>query len=64
MLSAQGFGDVGSSADIARQAARLIADPAGAIQAGEAARTGAVSLQGAVQKSVTLLQELLNHARA
>ena len=64
VLSAQGFGDVANSADIARQAARLIADPAGAAQAGEAARAGAVSLQGAVQKSVSLLQELLNHARA
>ena len=64
VLGAQGFGDVGNSAEIARQAARLIIDPAAATRAGEAARTGAVSLQGAVRKSVDLLKELLADARA
>jgi len=64
VLAAQGFGDVVSSADIAREAARLIADPAAAARGGEAARAGAATLQGAVQKSAALLEELLAHARA
>jgi 3-deoxy-D-manno-octulosonic-acid transferase len=63
VLGAQGFGDVGSSADIAREAARLLADPEAAARAGEAARAGAASLKGAVQKSVSLLESLLD-ARA
>ncbi len=63
VLGAQGFGMVVSSADIAREAARLLADPAAAAMAGEAARSGAVTLQGAVGRSVALLKEMLD-ARA
>jgi len=63
VLDAQGFGTVLSSAEIAREAARLLSDPASAARAGEAARSGAATLQGAVGKSVTLLKEMLD-ARA
>ena len=64
IFAAQGFGAVATSADIAREAGRLIAQPDTARQAGEAARRGAASLQGAVAKSTALLEELLAHARA
>ena len=64
IFAAQGFGPVASSTDIAREAGRLIADPDAARQAGEAARQGAATLQGAVAKSAALLEELLSHARA
>jgi len=63
VLGAQGFGTVQSSADIAREAGRLLADPAAALRAGEAARAGAATLTGAVEKSVALLKEMLD-ARA
>ena len=64
IFTAQGFGAVASSSDIAREAGRLIAHPEAALQAGEAARQGAATLQGAVAKSAALLEGLLAHARA
>jgi 3-deoxy-D-manno-octulosonic-acid transferase len=64
IFAAQGFGAVASSADIAREAARLLADPESARRAGAAAREGAATLQGAVTKSAVLLEELLADARA
>jgi 3-deoxy-D-manno-octulosonic-acid transferase len=60
VLGAQGFGRVGASADIAREAARLIADPAAARAAGEAAARGAATLSGAVERSVAVLRTLLD----
>ena len=65
ILGAQGFGGVSSSSDIAREAARLIADPGGAVVAGEAAAHGAATLSGAVAKTVAVLDALLQtHAHA
>jgi 3-deoxy-D-manno-octulosonic-acid transferase len=64
ILAAQGFGAVASSADIAREAGRLLADPAAARAAGEAARNGAASLRGAVAKSAALLEKLLEKSLA
>jgi 3-deoxy-D-manno-octulosonic-acid transferase len=64
ILGAQGFGGVTSSADIARQTARLFADPGAARAAGEAAAQGAASQAGAVVRTVEALDTLLNHARA
>ncbi|MBV9550302.1 MAG: 3-deoxy-D-manno-octulosonic acid transferase [Alphaproteobacteria bacterium] len=64
ILAAQGFGSVASSTDIAREAGRLLADPPTARAAGQAAHSGAVSLQGAVAKSAALLERLLGDARA
>jgi 3-deoxy-D-manno-octulosonic-acid transferase len=63
ILDAQGFGSVNSSSDIAREAARLLSDPESVLRAGEAARTGAATLQGAVDKTVTLLRGVLADAR-
>jgi len=63
IFAAQGFGLVAASGDIAREVGRLIADPEGARRAGEAARTGAISLQGAVAKSAALLEKLLADAQ-
>ena len=62
VLAAQGFGAVASSADIARETGRLLADPAATRAGGEAARRGAASLQGAVAKSADLLEKLLTDA--
>ena len=63
VLGAQGFGRVTSSSDIARQAARLLADPAAAKAAGENAAIGASSLTGAVGRTITALKGMLD-ARA
>jgi len=63
IFTAQGFGRVTSSADIAREAARLLADPAAAAAAGIAADQGAATLAGAVDRSVMQLKQLLD-ARA
>ena len=63
IFSAQGFGKITSSADIAREAARLLADPAAAAAAGAAADQGAGTLAGAVERSVMQLKQLLD-ARA
>lgn len=63
VLAAQGFGLVQSSADLAREAARLLADPHAARAAGDAAAQGAVALSGAVTQTMTLLKGMLD-ARA
>ena len=65
ILGAQAFGTVTSSADIAREAARLITDPDAARIAGTAAAQGAATLSGAVGRTVAVLQNILAHdARA
>jgi 3-deoxy-D-manno-octulosonic-acid transferase len=61
--AAQGFGQVRNSADIAREAARLLSDPAVARVAGTAAARGAATLSGAVARTVTALGKMLD-ARA
>jgi 3-deoxy-D-manno-octulosonic-acid transferase len=58
ILAAQGFGRVEGSADIAREAARLFADPAAAAQAGRDAARGAATLSGAVERTVAALKTL------
>jgi len=63
ILKAQSFGSVGSSADIAELAGRLIENPGLAAAAGEAAARGAASQSGAVATTVAVL-ESLRHARA
>ena len=63
VLQAQGFGGVANSADIAREAARLLSDPAAAQDAGEAAARGAATLSGAVARTVEALKTVLD-ARA
>jgi 3-deoxy-D-manno-octulosonic-acid transferase len=60
IFAAQGFGRVASSTDIAREAARLLSDPAAAAAAGEAAAQGAATLAGAVDRTVTHLKKLLD----
>src|SRR5580704_4637941 len=65
ILTAQGFGGVNSSSDIAQEAARLFSDPDGAATAGQAAQRGAASLSGAVTRTASVLNSLLGqHARA
>jgi 3-deoxy-D-manno-octulosonic-acid transferase len=59
ILSAQGFGLVQSANSIAREAARLIENPAAALAAGEAAARGAVTQAGAVGRTIAVLDELL-----
>jgi len=63
ILSAQGFGRIHSSSDIAQQAGRLLADPAAAREAGNAAAKGAASLAGAVTRTQAILKDMLD-ARA
>ena len=63
ILSAQGFGRVHNSADIAREVARLLLDRDGTAQAGEAAARGAATLSGAVGRTINALKILLD-ARA
>lgn len=63
ILGAQGFGAVASSADIAREAARLLHDPEAARAAGEAAARGAAALSGAVARTIAAVKALLD-ARA
>ena len=62
VLAAQGFGEVGSSADIAQQSARLLADSQTAARAGDAARTGTEKLRGAMSKSATIIKTMLTYA--
>ena len=64
ILSAQGFGLVASANGIAREAGRLIGDPAAASAAGAAAARGAATQSGAVAKTITVLEKLIAHARA
>ena len=59
VLGAQGFGDVRTAADIAREATRLLSDSAATRAAGAAAAQGAATLAGAVEKSVTVLTKIL-----
>lgn len=63
ILSAQGFGRVHNSADIARETTRLLQDRDAAAQAGEAAARGGATLSGAVDRTITALKTLLD-ARA
>jgi 3-deoxy-D-manno-octulosonic-acid transferase len=63
VLAAQGFGLVASSTDIAREAARLLADPGAARAAGDAAARGAAALSGAVTRTNAIARALLD-ARA
>lgn len=58
-MRAQGFGDVHTSADIAREAERLLSDPQAARAAGAAAARGAASLSGAVEKTILAVKNLL-----
>lgn len=65
VLGAQDFGSVRSAGDIAREARRLLADPASARTAGDAAAKGAATLSGAVEKTIAALDTLLGQdARA
>ena len=65
ILSAQGsIGTVANSADIARQAARLLADPVLARATSEAAARGAATQSGAVARTIAVLEGLISHARA
>ena len=59
ILSAQGFGDVQTSTDIAREAERLLADREAARAAGAAAARGAAKLSGAVEKTIAAVKNLL-----
>jgi 3-deoxy-D-manno-octulosonic-acid transferase len=63
IFAAQDFGLVTSSADIARQAARLLSNAELAQAAGDAAARGAATLSGAVGRTVDALKVLLD-ARA
>jgi 3-deoxy-D-manno-octulosonic-acid transferase len=63
VLQAQGFGHVASSADIAREAEKLLSDPAAAQVAGDAAARGAAALAGAVARTQAALKAMLD-ARA
>ena len=58
VLGAQGFGDIQSSHDIAREAERLLLDPESARTAGEAAARGAARLSGAVEKIIAVVKSL------
>ena len=65
ILAAQGaIGSVANSADIARQAAKLLSDAALAARTGEAAAEGAATQAGAVARTITVLEGLIQHARA
>src|SRR6185295_13634728 len=55
VLTAQGFGPVASSADLAREALRLLGDAHAAREAGDAAARGAASLSGAVDRTLQAL---------
>jgi 3-deoxy-D-manno-octulosonic-acid transferase len=59
ILSAQGFGLVQSAGSIAREAAKLIENPAAALAAGQAASRGAATQAGAVKRTIAVLDELL-----
>ena len=63
IFAAQGFGKVTSSADIARQAAKLLSNAELAQAAGDAAARGAATLSGAVGRTADALKVLLD-ARA
>ena len=58
ILAAQGFGLVANSADIAREAARLLSGPATTQAAGAAAAHGASTLAGAVARTIATLKTM------
>ncbi|HEX4272485.1 MAG TPA: hypothetical protein VHZ32_13910, partial [Rhizomicrobium sp.] len=60
IFAAQGFGPVTSSADIAREAAKLLSNPELAKEAGDAASRGAATLSGAVNRTAEALKDLLD----
>jgi 3-deoxy-D-manno-octulosonic-acid transferase len=60
IFAAQGFGLVSSSADIAREAAKLLSNAELAKAAGEAAARGAAMLSGAVGRTADALKVLLD----
>ncbi len=62
ILTAQTFGDVASSGDIARRAQQLLSDPVLARNAGLAAAAGAATQQGAVARTIAVLENLHAHA--
>jgi 3-deoxy-D-manno-octulosonic-acid transferase len=63
VLNAQGFGRITSSADLAREAGRLLGAPDAARAAGDAAARGAASQAGAVTRTAEIVKGLLD-ARA
>jgi len=63
ILSAQGAGLVGTALEIAAKAGRLLGNPSEAKAMGEAARVAAISLGGAVEKTIAATEALLD-ARA
>lgn len=63
IFAAQGFGRVHNSADIAREATRLLRSQDAAAAAGDAAARGAATLTGAVARTVAALGTMLD-ARA
>jgi 3-deoxy-D-manno-octulosonic-acid transferase len=63
VLTAQGFGRIENSAEIAREAARILSDPAAAQMAGDAAAHGAATLSGAGTRTIAALKTMLD-ARA
>jgi 3-deoxy-D-manno-octulosonic-acid transferase len=60
VLQAQGFGRIASSAELAREAGRLLRDPAAAREAGDAAAHGAAGLSGAVARTMQALKGLFD----
>ena len=60
VLSAQGFGRVHNSADIVREATRLLQDRDAATQAGAAAARGAATLSGAVDRTIIAMKTMLD----
>jgi 3-deoxy-D-manno-octulosonic-acid transferase len=60
LLAAQATGMVNSSSDIVKLATGLLRDPAAAERLGEAAKSGAASLSGAVAKTVDVVLKMLD----
>lgn len=60
LLAAQGLGTVNSSGDIIKLVTALINDPAEAARLGDAAKTGAANLGGAVAKTVETVMKMLD----
>jgi 3-deoxy-D-manno-octulosonic-acid transferase len=60
LLAAQGAGSVNSCSEIVDLAKRLLGDPMQAEKLGNAARTGAAGLGGAVAKTVDVVMKMLN----
>jgi 3-deoxy-D-manno-octulosonic-acid transferase len=65
IFASEGEGRVGSAAEIAAFAAKLLADPARAAALGDAAFAGAAALGGAVARTTAVIETLIAaHARA